>query len=54
MRHRTKKYKQKATRKSPNKERIVDVRGNILDYDYIKEQQKKPKREEVIKVPQTV
>ena len=42
MRHRTEKNKQKPTRKNPNKERIIDVKGNILDYDYIKEHQKKP------------
>ncbi len=41
MRHRTKKYKEKTTRKSPNKERITDVRGNILDYGNIKDQQQK-------------
>ena len=41
MRHRTEKYKQKATRKSPNKERIVDVRSKTLDTNYIKEKQNK-------------
>ena len=41
MRHRTEKNKQKATRKNPNKERIVDVRANVLDCDYVKKQQKK-------------
>ncbi len=41
MRHRTEKNKQKATRKNPNKERIVDVRSKILDSNYIKEQQNK-------------
>ena len=45
MRHRTEKNKQKPTRKNPNKERIVDVRGNVLDCDYLKKQQKKLNRE---------
>lgn len=44
MRHRTVKNKQKATRKNPNKERVVDIKGNILDYDYIKKSQTKPHR----------
>ncbi len=41
MRHRTKKYKEKATRKGSTKERIVDVRGSILDYGNIKNKQQK-------------
>jgi hypothetical protein len=41
MRHRTEKYKQKETRKNPNKERIVDVRSKTLDTKYIKEKQNK-------------
>lgn len=41
MRHRTEKYKQKTTRKGSTKERIVDVRGSILDYGNIKNQQQK-------------
>ena len=41
MRHRTVKYKPRITRKNPNKERIIDVKGNILDYGYLKKQQNK-------------
>lgn len=41
MRHRTTKNKPKTTRKNPNKERYTDVRGNILDFAYIKQQRKK-------------
>jgi hypothetical protein len=41
MRHRTPKNKQKITRKNPNKERYVDVRGNALNFKYIKEHRKK-------------
>ena len=41
MRHRIEKNKQKTTRKNPNKERLVDVRGNMIDYDYLKNTLKK-------------
>ncbi len=41
MRHRTEKYKQKATRKSTNKERLIDVKANLLDSKNIKDQRQK-------------
>lgn len=45
MRHRREKYKQKTTRKNPNKERIVNIKGNVRDYGFIKEAGQKNLRE---------